>query len=257
MKKHNSQRGLSFIELIVVVAIMGLISTIVLFRQAKFSSDILITNMAYQIALSIRQAEVYGLSSKKVDTGSLITNFRSGYGVLFTPVLSRGIESDDNASAFAFFADTPINSSIDAGEDAVFNYVYNPGSDVLLEPYPIRLTQGQRIRGYCGRVTSTADWRCWSYADAALDSSHKVLSVTFVKPNPEAHITMGTASTCGEESYGCESFLYDNDAYDSAKIIVESTLGDKCRTISVANSGEISVDPVDLAAPNGGCDIQF
>ncbi|MFA6050814.1 MAG: type II secretion system protein [Candidatus Paceibacterota bacterium] len=245
--RNSKQSGLSFIELIVVVAIMGIISTIVLFRQARFSSDILITDMAYQIALAIRQAEVYGISSKQADTGSALTAFKAGYGVLFSPLLSQGTLSENGASAFALYIDTPLYSSLTPGTNAEFNYVYNPGVDVLLDPYPVRLTQGQKIREYCGRLTSTGAWQCWSYADPILLSTNKVLTITFVKPNPEAHIRMGT-------SEGSDGYTYSNDSYDKAKIVVESSLGDKCRSISVSFSGEISVDPVIQDDPSNGCD---
>ncbi len=238
--------GFSFIELIVVVAIMMIISTVVLFRQSKFSSDILITDMAYQVALAIRQAEVYGISSKKADTGSDLTTFKAGYGVLFTPILAKGSQSDNGASAFALFNDTPTYDSNVPGSDAVFNYVYDPGLDVLLDPYPVKLTSGQKIRGYCGHLPSTNNWQCWSYADPILDSTERVLSITFVKPNPEAHIVIGTVDNNN-------GFIYSNQTYDKAKIIIESALGDKCRTVTVSSSGEIGVDAIDPSATDGGC----
>jgi prepilin-type N-terminal cleavage/methylation domain-containing protein len=247
VKIRAKNRGLTFIELIVVVAIMGIISTVVLFRQAKFSSDILITDMAYQIALAIRQAEVFGLSSKKSDTGVDSTTFRAGFAVLFTPSLATGGQSDNGASAFAMFNDMPTYSSLTAGTDSVFNYFYDPGIDVLMDPYPIKLTQGQKIRGYCGHHVS-GSWQCWSYADAAQASSQKVLTITFVKPNPEAHIRMGTAGTS-------ESYTFSNDNYDEAKIVVESGLGDKCRVVGVRASGEIGVDAVNADPEASGCDI--
>ncbi len=251
----NKRSGFSFIELIIVVAIMALISSVVLFKQAKFSSDILITNMAYQVALAIRQTEVYGLSSKDrgTETGTSLTAFRAGYGVFFSPVLARGGESAKKESAFAMFTDTPIHSSITAGTDAEFNYTYQSDVDGLLDPYPVKLTQGQKIRSYCAHQIG-GEWQCWTRAN--LESTPYVLTIAFVKPNPEAHITMGTASACTEDSYGCESFSYDEGVvFDKAKITLESALGDKCRTITVSYSGEISVDPIVQGDETGGCHI--
>jgi type II secretory pathway pseudopilin PulG len=245
--KLKASFGFSFIELIIVVAIMMVISSVVLFKQAKFSSDILITNMAYQVALAIRQAEVYGLSSKGTETGSSLTTFRAGYGVLFTPLLSTGeVPDNDGISAFAIFADVPLYSSLTAGTNSEFNYVYNPGIDVLLDPYPVKLTQGQKIRGYCGRTASTGSWQCWSYADPVLESTSLVLAISFIKPNPEAHISMGTEDESG--------YSYNSSVYDKAKITLESALGDKCRTVSVSSSGEISVDAIEPGDASNGCE---
>ncbi len=248
MKKirNKNRSGFSFIELIIVVAIMALISSVVLFKQAKFSSDILITNMAYQIALAIRQAEVFGLSSKEADTGSLTTAFRAGYGVLFTPLLATGGESANGESAFAMFLDNPSYSSITAGTDSVFNYVYDT-IDVRVDPNPVQLTQGQKIKQYCGRITSTGAWVCWTSDDPIRLTIGSILSITFVKPNPEAHIRMGTESGGADQA----------TEYDKAKITVQSALGDKCRTVTVSSSGEISVDAVVEGDESNGCDPEL
>ena len=82
-----TNRGFSLVELLVVISIFTIISSVVVFRQSKFSSDILITNLAYQMALEIREAQTYGIGVKSVDNPVIIgdSKFKYGYGIHFGP----------------------------------------------------------------------------------------------------------------------------------------------------------------------------
>src|SRR6185312_4659547 len=100
-------KGFTLVELRVVVAIFLIITAITLGNQSRFSSDILITNLAYQIALSIREAQVYGIGSKGVadNSSSGINNFQAGYGIHIGA-------SDDltlKPTSYNVFADTAAN----------------------------------------------------------------------------------------------------------------------------------------------------
>ncbi len=57
-------RGFSLIELIVVTGIFTVITAVVLANNAQFNNSVLLGNAAYDIALSVRQAQVYGLSTQ-------------------------------------------------------------------------------------------------------------------------------------------------------------------------------------------------
>ncbi|MBI2004934.1 prepilin-type N-terminal cleavage/methylation domain-containing protein [Patescibacteria group bacterium] len=65
-KKDAAQRalpgGFTLVELLVVVSIMLIITSTLLLQQRKFNSATLMRTLAYNIALSIRQAQVYGTS---------------------------------------------------------------------------------------------------------------------------------------------------------------------------------------------------
>lgn len=228
--KLTNSHGFSFVELIVAVAIMAVITSAVLFRQAKFSSDILITNMTYEIALAIRQAQVYGISSKQSplvpdqNGDSSLGQYKVGYGIHFEP----GPGNSSPKSYFEFI-DLPTTDS-GIGINTEFNYKYDgPSEYIPNNEGVITLSQG-RIRQYCGGNGSS--WVCWPENSVELD-------IVFVKPNPDAHITT-IDSNGGSTSHG------------QSKIVVESALGDKCRTVTVYGSGQISVDPV--VSENGGCD---
>ncbi|HEY4512481.1 MAG TPA: type II secretion system protein [Candidatus Paceibacterota bacterium] len=234
-KSYKLVAAFSLIELIVAVSIMILITSVVLFRQAKFSSDILISNMAYAVALSIREAEVLGISSRGSSAGSP-TPFKVGYGVHFNPFLAN-----DNPNSFLSFVAQPVSGTDGPGEDTEFYFTYTKSS--LEAPSSIYLNQGQKIRDYCVHSSTSGEWKCWS------DQSDLAMNIVFIKPNPDAHITIGTAVGSDINNY---SLFYENpDSYDAATILVESALGDKCRTISVSVSGQIGVDSINPANPSG------
>ena len=74
-------RGFTLVELLVSFAIMTLISSVVLVRFNGFDSTVLLKSQAYVIASSIRDAQVYAISSRAGKNSS----FRKPYGMSFTP----------------------------------------------------------------------------------------------------------------------------------------------------------------------------
>src|SRR5579872_2305660 len=62
MKKRALQSGFTLIELLMVLVIMSLITIAFLENQSKFGSSTIMRSLAYQVALSLRQAQVYGTS---------------------------------------------------------------------------------------------------------------------------------------------------------------------------------------------------
>ncbi len=112
--------GFTLVEMLVVVAIFTIISAVALFNQTKFSSDMVITNLAYEIALEVRQAQTYGIGVRNSSNDA--SNFQYGYGVHFGPDTVHPGSSPTNS--FSFFADT--NSG--AGST---KYVYDAGDTWL------------------------------------------------------------------------------------------------------------------------------
>src|SRR6185295_20368 len=64
--------------LVVVTAIIAIITGLILVSDATFGGKVLLENLAYDMALSIRQAQVYGISVQRFNT-----TFNAPYGVHF------------------------------------------------------------------------------------------------------------------------------------------------------------------------------
>ncbi|HEU5114397.1 MAG TPA: prepilin-type N-terminal cleavage/methylation domain-containing protein [Candidatus Paceibacterota bacterium] len=79
MKGVPGNKGFTLVELLVSIAIFTVITTIAVYNNGQFNGSVLLTNLAYEIALSIRQAQYYGISVRQ----NTAQNFDSGYGIDF------------------------------------------------------------------------------------------------------------------------------------------------------------------------------
>ena len=61
--KKNSEQGFTLVEFIVVLVIFSIMSGTSLFNYNRYQNNIETTNIAQDIALTIRQAQVYGISA--------------------------------------------------------------------------------------------------------------------------------------------------------------------------------------------------
>lgn len=155
--KHQTQAGFTVIELLVVIGIFALISGITLFNFSAFSGQTTLNNLTYEIALAVREAQVYGIAVRETSPGSEI--FPS-YGTYF---------DIDQDTEFILFADTAPTGASDG--------IYTAEDD-LLESFSIR--KGNRISELCGFVSP-------SDPCTAVNELH----ITFTRPDPEASILDG------------------------------------------------------------------
>lgn len=77
-----NRSGFTLIEILVAIAIMTIIMGVVIFDHQKFSERMRINNLTYQIALSIRESQAYGINVRGL-TDSTSQRFDIGYGISF------------------------------------------------------------------------------------------------------------------------------------------------------------------------------
>jgi hypothetical protein len=142
------------VELIAAVAVFLIITTIVLVKHSEFSGTLLVENLAYDIALSVRKAQVFGLSVREFEAGS--SEFNVGYGIHF--------ESSDNKS-YIFFADRNRNEKYDDSSEIIETLI---------------LRKGNIISEFCGTLANGTE-KC-----SPSDLSY--LDIVFERPNPDAII---------------------------------------------------------------------
>ncbi len=159
-RARSAFSGFTLIELIVVSAIILLITGFVMFQQAKFNSATLMRSLTYSVALSVRQAQVYGTSVKEFSGV-----FAPGYGV-YVPA------SGGSANTYYLFADIV---------PAAGNGAYDNATEAL----PIfTLGKGYVIGSVCAVILGGNT--CTPVSS---------LSIFFRRPNPDACISSNLAPT--------------------------------------------------------------
>ena len=214
--KKEKEKGFSLVELMVVIGIFAVISGVVLFNYGRFSSNLVVTNLAYQAALAVREAQVYGISVKQTKTDN---KFDAPYGVWF----SQNADGT-NIQNFYLFADK-----------ASYDNRYDP----LENEETFGMSGTNKISSFCVFKDNTP----YCFKDGLFS-----VSVIFKRPNPNAFI-YGFNAAGRDVSGGSLSTTYDR-----AEIMLTSGQGDKIARMTVYNSGQISVDSCN--SPRGGNSCQ-
>lgn len=159
MDKLNlkNNKGFSLIELLVSVAILVIVSGLVFFNQSGFNNSVLIENLAYEISLTIRQAQSYGLQSKELATGT--GTFMIGYGVYFDMT---------NNKQLILYADGDSDHHYTVGEH-----------DKIIDT--LKMTNNSTIEKLC------VGNPCVKIAGGKLD-------IAFIRPNPTTFINYAEES---------------------------------------------------------------
>ena len=195
--------GFTLIELLAVTGIMVVITSVVLVNNGRFGGVIQLQNLAYDVALSIRQAQVYGISVARFGED----NFSTGYGVHF---------DTSNPDTYALFADAlTVNGLYDCP---------NPGTDTCELMQTTNITRGFSIQDLCG--TPPGGTTC----DAKSN-----IDIVFIRPEPDAwisaRINVSDPACIPNQGGTC---------YENAHIILKSPRGDIMSVVVEAN-GQISV----------------
>lgn len=208
-KLKKPQRGFTLIELLVVSLIIVLITAFVLFRQDGFNNATLLRSLSYGVALSVRQAQVYGVSVRESAAGS--GTFATGYGAYF------GNSGLVDSSHYLIFADTNGDGQYASGEELPRYTIGNGrGTDYL-------------IKNICAHSISAGD-QCSSGTGTAITS----LTIFFRRPNPDACFsTSQSPAACATATTPA--------VYDYAYIQLKSFTGTDYRTIKITNTGQIAV----------------
>lgn len=212
MREH---RGFTLVEMLVVLAIITIITVITLAGQSTFNRSLLLTDTAYTLALSLREMQTLGLSSRVFAS---VQN--AGYGGSFSanPGTSYLLFADTNRSSPGIIANCPagVVGALDAKPG---NCVYT-SSDGLVQRYDF--SRGFYISRICGTTPGTSGTRYCSDT-----SSLTSIDVVFVRSNTTDAVLTGQRG--------------GSEAYAKAEIYVSSPDGEASRAICISQVGQISV----------------
>lgn len=208
-------RGFTLVEMLVVLAIIVVVTLIAITGQGNFNRSIILTDTAYTLAFSIREAQSLGLSSRLF---SGVQN--AGYGIHLTNAVP---------TTYSLFADTlpaaPGSSqsgvcpghSISSGPDAKpGNCTYDSASEQVRA---YSLNRGFRISRFCGKDLAGVERCSGGYLDA--------LDITYLRPNTQSVITGVRGGSV--------------IALTNAVIYVAAPDGSAERCVSVSKVGQVAV----------------
>jgi prepilin-type N-terminal cleavage/methylation domain-containing protein len=209
------QRGFTVVELIVVIAIIIILTAVVLNGQKDFNRSLTITDSAYTIALSLREAQTFGLSSRAVGA---VNN--AGYGARFstaTPgsyILFADLQQVQAQPAWCptthsgLADDKPGNCLFDNAAETVQTFSFGRGFYI------------SKICGYTRPPTKTLKCSTDSTPLTSID-------MVFLRPNTDSVITGVIGGSTVQ--------------LDDASIYLSAPNGEGVRAVCVSYAGQISV----------------
>jgi prepilin-type N-terminal cleavage/methylation domain-containing protein len=200
-------RGFTLVEMIVCVAIFAMMTALVVAKYGNFNQSVLLTDLAYDTAITIRTAQTYGLGAQSSQMGN--NPFKYAYGVDF----STAAGSNDKITMFI------DNYPVDNYPVSAPNGVYDSGFDSLVSTYTV--TRGAVVSAIC---VSNSDGNDCLSSGVPVGNANQ-LDITFQRPNPDAVI-------CANGSCGTK--------YPFAAIFIKGTDG-STREVIVRDTGQISV----------------
>jgi prepilin-type N-terminal cleavage/methylation domain-containing protein len=221
LNKNKRVKGFTLVELLVTLSVFTVVSAITLANYPKFNNQTAITALAQQIAISIREAQVYGVAVKNSSTTASVVaqNVYPAYGIYFGTTTAS--TTYGSATAYSVFFDRVTG----AGPAPYFKPIgddYFTDIGELVET--VRIQNGNKIISVCG--VKLGESVCTPAYGA---------NIVFRRPNPDAIIKIKTDS--GTWPYSNPT-LYECGRLD---ITIRSRDQDLIKVIQIYSSGQINV----------------
>ena len=206
--------GFTLVELLITLSIFAVTTTIVMFSQSQFDNSVILTNLAYDVAVTLRQAQTYGVNVKEFVPASGARGFYP-YGIFF---------STSDINHYIMFADTVggqyVNGSY-VGDNLYesMDMSCSASDSECINRYSVK--NGNYIYSICAGASDTT---CNQNAPTTGQ-----LMISFNRPDSDAKIFW--KSTTG--------LLSAQQNY--AKIVVSSSNGVSRKSIIITGTGQIYV----------------
>lgn len=230
----HTAKGFTLIELIVVLGIFLMISAVTLANYPAFNSRVSISTLANGIAVSIREAQVYGVSVKNATTTAL--GLYPSYGIYFNIAAGNGQASSTQYVLF-----------FDRQESGMFNTYNKPlgdgrFNDATERVQAIALSNGNEIVRIYGKQASDSTPAQACNDNKAGYTCGIAAHISFKRPNPDAKICMVTGSATWPQGTGTCGGTQPNTArVGELHIVIRSKDGNYTKDIVVYSSGQVAI----------------
>jgi hypothetical protein len=173
-------------------------TALVVAKYGSFNQGVILTNLAYDIALSIRTAQSYGISVKVADPGSDTADFNAAYGLFFSSGSNLSNQyiffSDGNSTiapdAYLTWNGSDVNT-IGGGDAFISKYLFKRGTKIFRLVYP-------------------------PYTSSTVNQA----IITFQRPDPTAHITTVSGGVLTYNRSGIEIDISSADGLSTRAVVV-------------------------------------
>lgn len=208
--KIKLSKGFTIVELMVSIGIFALMTALLLAKYGTFNQGVLLTNLAYDVALSIRNAQSYGINVKgsKGLAGTISDTFDYSYGIYLNSGTTAGTYfSGPTGNSIP---NTNIVFFMDKDRDGVYDKTGNP-DDETISTYKIK--RGSTISHVCINSLFTCS-----------GTNYNNVSIVFTRPDPGPTI---------KSSYSNQPLVY-------AEITLR-TSDNKLKKVAVNKFGQIII----------------
>lgn len=212
----KQQKGMTLVELLVVLSIFIMITGLIMFDYGSFKSATSTQNLANDIALSVRKSQSYAIGVRGVSA-----TFQYGHGIHFTTNPDNSNILAGSNKSFVLFSDVPT------GSPPTYNDRYNyPSSGICSTP---------TSENECEEILTIlgADKINAIYLED-VKKTEGMLDIVFRRPNPDAFF-------CFRVNVG------DSCTTNASNVTIEVSNGkigedQITRKIMIWNTGQISVE---------------
>jgi prepilin-type N-terminal cleavage/methylation domain-containing protein len=204
-----TNRGFTLVELMVVISIFVLMTTVTIFDYGSFRSNVSLQNLTDDIALSIRKAQGFAIGARAV---SGTTTFDNSYGMHFSTSTVAASPLNGSNKSFLMYYSNGVDKKYDYNSDPTCGTSLNE----CLELFKI----------------TTAD----IISDIKVDGvSYNSIDIAFKRPDSQAFFCArnGLTSSCDKTSISKVDITISNGQTDVTRL--------KTRIISIQNTGQISI----------------
>ncbi len=175
------ERGFTLIELMVALAIIVVILGAALSSQSSFNRTLVLANTAYDLGLTVRYVETYGIGTRVTTT-----NPNVGYGLHFDAGTPGSFAMfADSAPAWGGSCHTSPSTIVGAPDAVPGDCAYNaPGAPDGPPVATYNLNNGITIANFCAQSFSGTS--CETGTTPAIST----LDITFARPNPTAYFAL-------------------------------------------------------------------
>ncbi len=189
IRNSKFKKGMTFIELVVVMSIFTIISSITLFQYKNFQESVDLKSFANDISLKISEAQINAINGKLISGVVDPATWKPTYGVKFDTSANKKFAYYVNVNSIDYYCDTPAcvppfnppyHNTLPS-EKVIDVYTLNKGfyiSDMR--------AVGQEVSGYCppepGGQISNVEFR-------------------FIRPNATPIVYIAPPYTCSTLQY--------------------------------------------------------